>query len=159
MDVLKIESEEFSFEPTLHYIEERTRDHIKQMRKEAGITELPVACRHFFGRKAGCIAADMCKFSHIKGEYPMPICMHYMNPNRGCSKGKECPYRHVAQKCNAYQRGYCPRGPKCTRLHEHIPRICPRIWKQGWCWDEHCKEAHPLQDEKFWKDIESNLNK
>ena len=147
-----LETVQFDFEPILDFMETKERESIQKIRKDAGVVPLPVACRHHFGRPGGCCAGVLCPFSHIQGEYPMPICIHFMNPKRGCSKGDECPYRHVVEKCNAYQRGYCPRGPKCTRIHEYIPRMCPRIKKQGWCWEEHCEEAHPLQDEQFWND-------
>ena len=154
-----LENVEFDFEPVLEHIENCERKAIQKMRQEYGVIPKPVACRHHFGRPGGCVAGDLCPFSHILGEYPMPICIHFMNPKRGCSKGKDCLYRHVIEKCNAYQRGHCPRGPKCSRVHESLPRMCPRIWKQGWCWEEHCEEAHPLQDDKFWEEVTTKKRK
>lgn len=77
-------------------------------------------CKYWYADR--CRKGDTCEFMHTMNDQYMPVC----NFGIKCERRSTCPYRHIDQQqtvkeCSDYNLGFCPRGPKCMRLHIKRP--------------------------------------
>ncbi|EGS19297.1 putative mRNA 3'-end processing protein [Thermochaetoides thermophila DSM 1495] len=104
-----------------------------------------LVCKHWL--RALCKKGETCEFLHEYNLRKMPECNFFVR-NGYCSNGDECLYLHIdpssrVPPCPAYERGFCPAGPKCDK--KHVKRkMCP-YYLAGFCPEgKACKEgAHP----------------
>jgi len=74
----------------------------------------------YFAKNA-CKFGKKCPLRHETDKNQMPTCRNFL---RGCCSAVtgQCPFAHTrvsrdAKICQAYQKGYCPKGLLCTEKH------------------------------------------
>lgn len=90
-------------------------------------------CKHWL--RGLCKKDDQCDYLHEYDMRRIPECRFYATFGF-CNSGDDCLYLHVdpaikRRECERYNRGFCPKGPLCTK--KHVRRVACPLYLAGFC--------------------------